>query len=59
MCKPGDRNLGGVAMAACRRASGVWEEEESVGEGAPTTDGLVEREGIPREAVGEWTRHEK
>ena len=52
MCKPGDRNLGGVAMAACRRASGVW-EEESVGEGAPTTDGLVEREGIPREAVGE------
>ena len=53
MCKLGDRNLGGVVMAACRRASGVWEEEESVGEGAPTTDGLVEREGIPRKAVRE------
>ena len=53
MCKPGDWNLGGVMMVACRRASGVWEEKESVGEGAPTADGLVKREGIPREAVGE------
>jgi hypothetical protein len=31
-CKPGDRNFGGVAIAARKRASGDWEEEKSVGE---------------------------
>ena len=26
-CKPGDQNFGRVAIAARKRASGVWEEE--------------------------------
>ena len=35
-CKPGDRNLGGVAIASRKRASGVWEEEKRVvGESPP------------------------
>jgi hypothetical protein len=38
-CKPGDWNFGGVAIAARKRASGVWEEEKSVvGESPPIAD---------------------
>jgi hypothetical protein len=41
-CKPGDRNFGAVAIAARKRASGVWEEEKSVvGENPPIADAFA------------------
>jgi hypothetical protein len=41
-CKPGDRNFGRVAIAARKRASGVWEEEKSVvGESKPSADAFA------------------
>jgi hypothetical protein len=43
-CKPGDWNFGGVAIAARKRASGVWEEENSVGESAPIADAFALRD---------------
>src|SRR6266852_925047 len=39
--KPGNRNFGGVAIAARKRASGVWEEEKAVGESPAVTDAFV------------------
>src|ERR1700733_8722852 len=44
MCKPGDRNFGGVAIAARKRASGVWEEEKRVGESSPIADAFAARD---------------
>jgi hypothetical protein len=44
-CKPGDRNFGGVAIAARMRASGVWEgEKRVVGESPPIADAFAARE---------------
>jgi hypothetical protein len=38
--------LGDVAMAARRRASGVWEEEKRVGEGVSIADAFAARDHI-------------
>jgi hypothetical protein len=39
----GNRNFGGVAIAARKRAYGVWEEEKRVGESAPIADAFAAR----------------
>jgi len=57
-CKPGDRNLGGVAIASRKRASGVWEEEEKkrvVGESPPfaNADAFAARDHAGKEG-GVW-----
>jgi hypothetical protein len=43
-CKPGDRNFGGVVIAARKRASGVWQEEKRVGESPPIADVFAARD---------------
>ena len=56
-CKPGDRNFGGVAIAARTRASGVWEEEKSVvGESPPIADAFAAPDHIREQKKDEGVR---
>ena len=56
-CKPGDWNFGGVAIAARKRASGVWEEEKSVvGESPPIADAFA---APPRDHIREQKKDEE
>ena len=57
-CKPGDRNFGGVAIAARKRASGVGEEERSVvGESSPIADAFAAPP--PRDHIREQKKDEE
>jgi hypothetical protein len=53
-CKPGDRNFGGVAIRARKRASGVWEEEERVSERPPIADAFA-----AQDHTREWKKDEE